>query len=139
MTDTPKDLDVSETSMNLKSHGNNLPGLRLNLRYIEGEIINLKWNWNDDAKKPKKYQVPNDFIDTSDKKLSGNLSDVVQIDYSNNSMKIKFRFDKTSSNEFYSINGFAFDDYINWINSEAITESGDNFRGIFGLGQRANT
>lgn len=40
----------------------------------------------------------------------------------------------------YSITGFIFDDYLNWVNAEANAmpaDSEDDFRGIFGLGERA--
>ena len=31
-----------------------------------------------------------------------------------------------------------YDEYLNWINTRAHTESNDKFRGVFGLGERAN-
>lgn len=51
---------------------------------------------------------------------------------------MSFRFSNTSTQEFFGLDGFAFDDYINWANTHVVTEANDSFRGIFGLGQRAN-
>jgi hypothetical protein len=31
-----------------------------------------------------------------------------------------------------------YDDYLNWIRVHAVTEKEDDFRGIFGLGERAS-
>jgi len=55
-----------------------------------------------------------------------------------NPFKVYFRFEDQSDTEFFGVDELVYDDYLNWIKVHANTESGSNFRGIFGLGERAN-
>ena len=68
--------------------------------------------------------------------MEGDLSKFVKI--TSNPFKVQFLYDDDSQSEFFGLDGMIYDDYLNWIRVHAITEANDKFRGIFGLGERAN-
>jgi hypothetical protein len=40
--------------------------------------------------------------------------------------------------EVFGLDGMIYDDYLNWIKVHANAEANENFKGIFGLGERAS-
>ena len=52
--------------------------------------------------------------------------------------KVTVKSNVNDSIDLFSLEAMIYEDYLNWIKVKAYTESGDNFRGVFGLGERAN-
>ena len=104
---------------------------------MQGNILNIKWSWKGQSSTGKKpYVVPDEFISTESKTPVGDLSKFVVI--SSNPFEVSFLFDDDTQTECFRLEGMIYDDYLNWIKVHVVTETGDKFKGIFGLGERAS-
>jgi hypothetical protein len=127
----------SQVVMRLDPLNNKLPSVIATLSVLQGGILNLKWKWEANSVTGKvAFEVPDEYISTNDKPLFGDLSKYVAI--SANPFQVSFLYDDASQSQFFRMDGMIYHDYLNWIKVQAYTESGDKFKGVFGLGERAN-
>jgi hypothetical protein len=114
-----------------------LPPITVTLRALEGGIVNIKWTWTNSSSTGKRpYEVPDDFISTNNKVLTGDLNSMVVL--SATPFTAVFITADSNPTEYFRIDSMVFDDYLNWIKVHTTTESGPLFNGIFGLGERAS-
>lgn len=52
--------------------------------------------------------------------------------------KIQIMTNDGTPTEVFGLDGMIYDDYLNWIKVHANAEANENFKGIFGLGERAS-
>jgi Galactose mutarotase-like len=115
------------------------------MRVLENSIVNVQWNWKLDEQgnppegKRKAVEVPNEIIDTGKEpsKLATLKSFIELTNEPQFQMKFKYRSDSNPSTVL-TVKGMMFDSYYNYINVEANTPTGNDFRGVFGLGERAS-
>lgn len=94
----------NSVSMRLVHFGGVLPPINAKLSIYSGDILNLKWNYADGSPSGKKmYKVPNEYVNTDNLELEGDLSQFVNINPS--PFTIQFRFAKDSDTEFFGIDG----------------------------------
>ena len=86
-----------------------LPDIKVTLRVIEGDFVNVKWTWKDEKKKV--FEVPNDYITTEGRTLSGDLSQFVKISED----PFMIRILNGAGAEVFAINGMIYDEYLNWV------------------------
>ena len=136
-------LNTSSVSFDLTHVAGILPEITVSLRVILTDIVNVKWSWklDKDGKVPAGYrvpaEVPDELINTNVPLASSPLSQFVSISNNPFQLVFKYRSDNLPSNVM-TIKSLVFDQYFNQINIQAQSEAGDNFRGITGLGERAN-
>jgi len=101
-------------------------------------VLNLKWTYKADESRTgkKMFKVPEEYVSANSLPIMGNLDQFVQVRAS--PFQLKFLFDDDSQTEFFGIDSMVYDDYLNWVKMHVNTESGDKFRGIFGLGDKAS-
>lgn len=113
------------------------------MRVFDSNIFNVRWTWkrDKDGKLPngvrEPFVVPDDIIDTSKEEIPAIFDFYVSIEDNPFTLIIKYRSVDSPSNVL-RLDGMIYDQYLNMIKATAITESGDNFQGVFGLGERAN-
>lgn len=122
-----------------------LPNLQATIQFTDHEIINVKWSWqlDKDGKVPegkrKPVEVPNDLVDTTVKGTPQfKLKDYITVTAAPFAVNFMPR-NKLDKNPYLTIKGMMFDSFINWININLKVPGGDKFKGIWGLGERANT
>jgi len=135
-----QDIDLvgkSNTALLLNHIAAVLPDIRVTLKIMLGGIVNIKWTWADNSTTGKvPFEVPQDYV--TPLPLQGDLSKSVRINPS--PFQISFvTVNDVEPTEFFRLEGMIFEDYLNWIKVTAFTEQGENFRGVFGLGERATT
>lgn len=114
-----------------------LPSVIATLRILQGGILNIKWTWKDHSSTGKRpFEVPDEYITTNDRATFGDLSQFVAI--SATPFQISFLSEDANPTQVFRLDGMIFDDYLNWIKIQVFTETGPKFKGIFGLGERAN-
>ena len=81
--------------------------------------------------------MPDEFITTGFLKTNGDkhLSDYLKVS-TEGAFSITFMNKEDPSGPYFSITGMVFDDYLNWINVK-VTSQDPDFKGVFGLGERA--
>ncbi len=102
----------------------------------QGGVINIKWTYTDGEGGKKMFSVPEEYVNSNQLKLSGDLSQLIEI--LPQPFQIKFLFADDQQTEFFGIDGMVYDDYLNWLRVHVVTPSRNDFKGIFGLGERAN-
>ncbi len=108
------------------------------MRVLDGGIVNVKWTWaNSTNGKRTVVDVPEEIVATKNlpQSTSETLAQYVKI--SDKPFKLNIT-NRDGATTVFSIDGMLYDEYFNWIKVKAYTESGNNFRGVFGLGERAN-
>lgn len=115
-----------------------LPDVTVKLSIHAGNIINLGWTYKFDQSRTgkKMFKVPDEYVSANQIPLQGDLSQFVQIRTA--PFQMKFLYQDQAQTEFFGIDSLVYDDYLNWVKMHVVTEQGDKFRGIFGLGERAN-
>ena len=110
---------------------------------MDTDIINVKWTWQTDASgkvpagKRVPVEVPNDLIDTSVRGTSNQkLKDFITIQASPLQISFKAK-DKTDKDAYLNIKGMMFDSYYNHIRVGLKVPGGIDFKGLWGLGERA--
>lgn len=134
------DLSASTATFELEPVSNPLPNIMMTMRVIEGGIVNIKWTWKGQPENKRvPVEVPEEIVATKnipemkDAKLSDYLTVTDTPQFSIN------LYSRTGPTTYFSITGLLYDEYLNWINVEATTMiTGDDFTGVFGLGERAN-
>jgi hypothetical protein len=119
----------------------------MTISILEGDIVNIKWDWQLvngtlPAGKREARQIPDDLLNTNlTLSTSKKLSSCVKIQNSQTTgLQISvFGKDQGVDYDYWTLNGLLYDEYLNWINVTInTTDTGDNFKGVFGLGERAN-
>jgi len=137
-------LSVTNVTLNLTHSAGTLPNIEMKFRLLSSGIVNIKWSWAKDSQgklpsgKRTPFEIPDDYVTTSNLSESTEETLAKYITLSN---VPSFKFNvvnKDGASTVFSLNGLLYDEYLNWINVKVYTESGDNFKGIFGLGERAN-
>jgi len=82
--------------------------------------------------------IPEDFITT--KNISSSKTDVLSnyISISDKPFSVDISTDEETQSLYFNINGLLFDSFLNVVRTKIYTSKGDNFKGIFGLGERVN-
>ena len=140
-------IDLTKTSritlelVHVKGESEAQPNLMVTMRVMEGEILNVKWNYKMvNGKLPKGksaiFEVPDEFITTNDVKDSktplSKYVDVINAPFSINFVQGE------DNTVFYSLKEFLLENYLNYVKVQLATPTNDEFKGIFGLGERAN-
>eukprot|EP00347_Sterkiella_histriomuscorum_P006514 403352477 len=142
------DLEQSVVDLTLQNVAGTSPDLQMKIQFIDRDIINVKWTYDGiitPAGKRTPVEVPNELVDTSVKQdyntSSQKLSDFIVI---TNDPIFSLQFlsrNKSDTIPYFTIKGMLLDSYLNWINVEVTvpsTEKKRDFKGIYGLGERAN-
>jgi hypothetical protein len=134
----PNLLGKNRVSIPLVHVGGALPDVTATLRILQGNILNVKWSWTDASANKRMFEVPDEYITTEKMPLQvgGDLSQLVKV--SVDPFQVQFLFDDASQSQYFQLDGMVYDNYLNWIKTRAFTEQGDKFKGIFGIGERAN-
>ncbi len=105
--------------------------------------MNVYYTWKTDAKgnvpqgKRTPVEVPMEFINTNIADQGIMLSQFISITDKPFQLNVKYRTQNDPSNVF-QLKALVYDQYLNWIAARINTQSGDQFQGVFGLGERAN-
>lgn len=120
-----------------------LSNIVMSVGFFDSGIINVKWRWANSTGKREIFKVPDDLVNTTARDLS-HLVDTLdkQIVITDAPFQIQFktRISPKVSETVLTIKGLIFDEFLNWVNIEAMvqpSESEEQFRGIFGLGERS--
>jgi hypothetical protein len=122
---TSPDLTKSETQAELKHSSGILPNLVVNMKVMKSEIVNIKWSWKRDStnKLPEgirePYEIPNDIVDTNLDLSTTPLSKYLVVNETPFTLKVV-----NDGATLFSIDGFIYDQYLNWIKATAMTASG---------------
>jgi hypothetical protein len=116
----------------------------LNLGFFDTGIINVQWSWTNGTGKRTVYKVHDNLVNTTKRNISNVLDTLDKyVDVRDQPFQITFKTRLTTKFEpVLTLKGFLFDEYLNWINLVANAQPSDsdaNFKGIFGLGERAST
>ena len=113
--------------------------MTMTIQFTDTNIVNLKWTYAGSVPEGKRtpVEVPNDLVDTTVKSTPPNkLSDFIQV--LDNPFQVQFMpRNIVDKNPYFTLNGMILDSYYNQINAQVTVPSGDQFRGIWGLGERA--
>jgi alpha-glucosidase (family GH31 glycosyl hydrolase) len=112
--------------------------------FFDSGILNIKWSWADPTGKRRVFGVPDEVVNTTARDLS-NLVDTLDrhiVVYNEPCfrLEVKTRISPSNTPTVFTLKGFMFHEYLNWLQVEAqaeATETEDEFRGIFGLGERS--
>eukprot|EP00347_Sterkiella_histriomuscorum_P014109 403362137 len=139
----PDITNLTTASIELVHIQGTLPNIQVDLRVILGTMVNVKWTWKMDEKgqppagKRIPVEVPEQFINSNFDSVNLNLSKFITLQDKPFQINVKYRSDNEESNVF-QIQGMIYDEYLNWIQATVNTMQGEDFKGIFGLGERAN-
>lgn len=140
--------DITRTSSvtielsNMQGKSEAYPNIEVKLRVLENGIVNMKWNYKLDkdgkvpAGKRTPYEVPDEFITTNNLPVSTlPLSNFLTLNDAPFEIYLKYTGANTP---YFTVRGMLLDSYLNAINVQVQTLKGNDFKGIFGLGERAN-
>lgn len=141
----PNLTDAKQVQINLTHMAGTLDDLTLNLGFFDQGILNVRWSWRNSTGKRYVTKVPDTLVNTTARDISAiteTLSQYVEIRDKPFQLIFKRRVTSTKYENLLTLQGFIYDEYLNWVNLVANAQpsaSEDSFRGIFGLGERAST
>ena len=125
--------------------GKVLDDVTLNIGFFDTGIINVRWTWRNGTGKRTVYKVHDNFVNSTKRDtpyIQDTLDQYVDIKDQPFQLIFKTRLASPQFEPVLTLKGFLFAEYLNWINLVAHAQpadSEDQFRGIFGLGERAST
>ena len=137
---------LKNVTFELKYIGNaKLDNVKLSLSFFDTGILNIKWSWADPTGKRKVFPVPDEVVNSTGMRDLSNLIDTLDKHVSiynepNFRLEVRTRISPKQAPTVFSLAGFLFHEYLNWVQMEAQAEKADTeeeFHGIFGLGERS--
>lgn len=141
----PNLTNAKQVQVNLTHMAGTLDDVTLDLGFFDQGILNVRWTWRNKTGKRHVTKVPDTLVNTTARDTSAiteTLSQYVEIRDKPFKLIFKRRVTATKYENVLSLEGFLYDEYLNWVNLVANAQpssSEDTFRGIFGLGERAST
>ena len=135
--DYKPDLTKSSETFLLENNGTTkLPDLNITLSVVNSNTLNVKWRFQETPKGYRQqFEVPKDIINVTAQKTTAQLERFLDIQNTPNK-PFGIRIQNLQGSYVLSITEMLLDQNLNIITAIHNTTSGDNFKGIFGLGER---
>ena len=97
-----------------------LDNIKLSLSFFDTGILNIKWSWADAASKRPVFPVPDQVVNSTGMRDLSNLLDTLDkhvaiYNEPNFRLEVKTRISPKQAPTVFSLNGFLFHEYLNWV------------------------
>lgn len=115
----PNLTEAKQVQINLTHMAGTLDDVTLNLGFFDQGILNVRWSWRNGTGKRYVTKVPDTLVNTTARDISAiteTLSQYVEIRDKPFQLIFKRRVTSTKYENLLTLQGFIYDEYLNWVN-----------------------